>query len=299
MEKVFSLKDFVAKNKETVCYQDKFAILDLSGASTGKRKYQQLNQPIAACCILMVTNGEVNVVVDHVPYCLKENMILMLQGRRVVDGFHASDDCEGHCLIFDDDYLEMLVHEEKPPRELMITVWLRPVIECNKEDFAVLQHVAARIYFNLRRTGHAFIAGMLTNELRSFHYEMWNCLARNNPVAANPVTPYEKTAIRFIRLLQKNFRAERAVARYASELCVSPVFLIRAMKKVTNKTAGQWIDEAVIAESKIRLRKPGASIKEIANDLNFSDQASFSKFYKKNTGLSPSAYKKKAAYKIL
>jgi AraC-like DNA-binding protein len=66
------------------------------------------------------------------------------------------------------------------------------------------------------------------------------------------------------------------------------------MKKVTKKTAGQWLDEAIITESKILLRKPGGSIKEIAEKLHFSDQAAFSKFFKKNVGVAPLEYKKRS-----
>jgi AraC-like DNA-binding protein len=92
-------------------------------------------------------------------------------------------------------------------------------------------------------------------------------------------------------LLQSDFRTKHEVTYYASTLCVSSVFLTRAMKKATKKTAGQWIDEMLVAESKILLRKSGCSIKEIAEKLHFSDQASFSKFFKKNVGMSPSKYK--------
>ncbi|MDR1182796.1 MAG: AraC family transcriptional regulator [Bacteroidales bacterium] len=294
MKKEFTLKDFIAKNEESLHYENKFAILDLSNASKSKRQYHQLDQPLVNLCTLIVINGEVNITVDTIPYCLKENMMLIFEGRqRIINSFYASEDCEGHCLVFEDDYLEMLVHEEKPPREFMTNIWLAPVIKFDKDDFAVLQNVVERIYFNLRRPDHAFLSGMLKNELRSFHYEIWNALFRNNTIKSNAITPYEKTATRFIQLLQNNFRKEHEVAYYASELCVSSVFLTRAMKKVTRKTAGRWIDEVLVAESKILLRKPGSSIKEIADELKFSDQASFSKFFKKNTGEAPIEYKKK------
>jgi AraC-like DNA-binding protein len=291
MKKEFKIQDFIANNKESLHYENKFAILDLSNASKSKRQYHQLDQLIGFC-VLMITNGEVNITVDSISYCLKENMMLVFEGRqRIINSFDASKDCEGYCLVFDDDYLEMLVHEEKPPREFMTNIWLAPVIEFDKDDFAVLRDVVERIYFNLRRPHHAFLSGMLKNELRSFHYEIWNALSRNSTIKSNAITPYEKTATRFIQLLQNNFRKEHGLAYYASELCVSLVFLTRAMKKTTKKTAGQWIDEAIVTESKILLRKPGSSIKEIADELNFSDQASFGKFFKKNTGFTPTKYK--------
>jgi AraC-like DNA-binding protein len=294
MKKTFTLQDFIAKNKEIVYYENKFAILDLSDASKSKRQYLQLEQPLAVSGLLMVTTGEVNITIDSMPYRLKENMMLMLAGQGTVNSFYASENCEGHCLIFDNDYLDMLVHEERPPRELMTNIRLAPVAEFNKDDFAVLRNVVERIYFNLRRPDHAFLSGMLKNELRIFNYELWNAILQNRTVKIHTVTPYEKTAVQFIKLLHDNFRTKHEVAYYASILCVSPVFLTRAMKKATKKTAGQWIDEVIVAESKILLRKPGNSIKEIADKLHFSDQASFSKFFKKNTGVSPFEYKKRA-----
>jgi hypothetical protein len=215
MKKPFAIKDFIVKNSEALHYENKFAIFNLFDAAVSKRKYHQLNQPVAACCILMVTKGEVNVTIDSIPYCLRENMALLLEGQHVVDTFYASENCAAHCLMFDDDYLEMLVHDEVPPRELMTKIWLSPVVEFSKAEFAVLHNVVERIYFNLRRRDHVFLSGMLKNDLRSFYYEIWNFLLQNSAIKSNAATPYETTAIRFIRLLQQNFRTRREVAYYA------------------------------------------------------------------------------------
>jgi AraC-like DNA-binding protein len=294
MKKMFTLQEFIAKNKEIAHYENKFAILDLSKASIIKTQYHQLEQPIEVCGILMVTTGEVNITVDNVPHCLKKNRILILAGQRIINDFYASERCEGHCLIFDNDYLDMLVHEERPPRELMPNLWLTPMVELEEDEFAILWDVVRWISFNLHcHPKHPFLSGILKNELRIFNYELWNALLQNRTIKTQTITPYEKTASEFVRLLQKNFRAKHELAYYASTLCVSTVFLTRAMEKATKKTARQWIDEMLVVEAKILLRKPGCSIKEIAEKLHFSDQSSFSKFFKKNTGRSPSEYGKK------
>jgi AraC-like DNA-binding protein len=291
MKKALILNDIITLNGDIEHFENRFAVIDFSQSSKSKGKYFQMNQPLGGCCVFMVTKGEVNTIIDSIPYCLKKNMILMIEGQRVIDSFYTSEDCEGYCVIFDDDYLEMLVHEEKPPRELMTEVWVCPVVEMNQDDFIIIRDAMKRVLFNLRRSGHAFLSGMLKNELRSLHYEIWNLLFQKKSAQSDAKSPYEKTAMRFIQLLHDNFRKEHEVTYYASELCVSPVFLTRAMKKVTRKTAGQWINEVLAAESRILLRKPGSSIKEIAYELCFSDHASFSKFFKKNTGMSPSKYK--------
>ncbi|HPA24769.1 MAG TPA: helix-turn-helix domain-containing protein, partial [Candidatus Cloacimonas sp.] len=57
------------------------------------------------------------------------------------------------------------------------------------------------------------------------------------------------------------------------------------------KTAGAWINEMLLLESKVRLQDKSQSIAQIAYDLNFSDPSHFGKFFKKHTGASPLEYK--------
>jgi AraC-like DNA-binding protein len=49
----------------------------------------------------------------------------------------------------------------------------------------------------------------------------------------------------------------------------------------------------LLTEAKILLRKPDATVKQVADELNFGDQSSFGKFFKKHTGLTPVEYKNK------
>jgi AraC-like DNA-binding protein len=47
----------------------------------------------------------------------------------------------------------------------------------------------------------------------------------------------------------------------------------------------------VITEAKILLEDLGQSVASVAEQLNFSDQFFFSKFFKRHTGINPSQYK--------
>lgn len=95
----------------------------------------------------------------------------------------------------------------------------------------------------------------------------------------------------FRKLLHTHFREMKKVRSYAEKLCISEKSLNELVKKRTGKSASAIIYGQLIMEAK-RLLNTGISIKETAFQLNFDDPAHFSKFFKVNTGISPSDFQK-------
>jgi AraC-like DNA-binding protein len=95
----------------------------------------------------------------------------------------------------------------------------------------------------------------------------------------------------FQELVFHHYKEHRNVQYYADALFVSPKHLTETIKDVTGRTAGEWIDDAVILEAKVLLRNHEISIAQVAYDIHFPDQSSFGKYFKKHTGLSPSEYR--------
>lgn len=96
----------------------------------------------------------------------------------------------------------------------------------------------------------------------------------------------------FMRLVQEHHRHERAVTFYASRLFISPKYLSMLTKEAMGQSASEIIDGFVILEAKNLLRFSGKNIQQIAYELNFSTQSSFGKYFKHNTGMSPSEYQR-------
>lgn len=61
----------------------------------------------------------------------------------------------------------------------------------------------------------------------------------------------------------------------------------------------QLIQERVTLEAKKLLHLTYKSVKEIANELNFEDEFYFSRYFKKNVGLSPTHYREKVGISIV
>ena len=70
------------------------------------------------------------------------------------------------------------------------------------------------------------------------------------------------------------------------------------VKKQFSKSPSQLINERVVLETKKMLHLTYKTIKEIARELNFRDEFYFSRYFKKNVGVSPSVYRKKVGISI-
>lgn len=96
----------------------------------------------------------------------------------------------------------------------------------------------------------------------------------------------------FLKLLLKNFRQQHSVRFYSDILCVTDGYLNKAVRQVTGKTVGVCIAEIILSEAKYLLVHYDYKIEFISEQLNFTSAGSFSRFFKKYTLLTPTAYRK-------
>jgi len=142
-----------------------------------------------------------------------------------------------------------------------------------------------------KNEGHPFKNEIIYHAFNLFLYEMAAIAKKHRPNKNVKLTRKEDILISFIKMLSLHFKEERGVQFYADALFITPKHLSKTLKEITNKSGGELIDEMVIAEAKILLESMGQSVASVAEQLNFSDQFFFSKFFKRHTGINPSQYK--------
>lgn len=99
--------------------------------------------------------------------------------------------------------------------------------------------------------------------------------------------------IKFMKLLEFNFKDQKQLSFYTQKLFITDKYLIDICKKVAGKTPGTLLAEAILAEAKLLLALPEYNISSVSSELQYSSVAAFSKFFRKHTGISPMAYKNK------
>lgn len=119
----------------------------------------------------------------------------------------------------------------------------------------------------------------------------------NNICAINPVeSDLDSSGDNLIRAFKNavdnNYKKEHSTTYYANELHITPDHLNRTIKAKIGKTAKEYIQARIVTEAKRLLYFTNLSNKQIGYELGFNEPANFSAFFKKNTQLSPSNFKK-------
>lgn len=97
----------------------------------------------------------------------------------------------------------------------------------------------------------------------------------------------------FQQLIDKHFRDIKLPKEYADLLYITPNHLNALCQELVGKTAGDLIRDRVLLEAKRLLTNADETVTEIAYDLNFQDNSYFTRFFKKNEGVTPEEFRKK------
>ncbi len=92
-------------------------------------------------------------------------------------------------------------------------------------------------------------------------------------------------------LIEKHFRTKHTVAEYAELLNKSPKTIANVFAEVESFTPLALVHNRIMLEARRMLRYTDFTVQEIAFDLGFEDLQTFSRFFKRNEGISPSGYK--------
>ncbi|BBP75340.1 transcriptional regulator [Pseudomonas sp. Ost2] len=96
---------------------------------------------------------------------------------------------------------------------------------------------------------------------------------------------------RFNGLVEAHFRQQPSVEQLAHKVGISVAHLNSTCREWAGQSALQMIHQRLLLEAKRNLIYTRMTINQVADDLGFADPAYFSRFFRRLTGLSPSAFR--------
>lgn len=144
-----------------------------------------------------------------------------------------------------------------------------------------------KVYFD--QSECTCISQLVLCQLKAFFIGFHEYLQRNPQYRPDEVKSYRVRELfnRFMMLLEKDYKISRDVNYYAAQMSISSKYLTNIVNQVTGHTPKTIIDQYVILQLKLHLKRSTQSIKEMAWEFHFADVSFFCRYFKKHTGLTP------------
>lgn len=204
---------------------------------------------------------------------------------------NISADAFGYYMLFSSEFLSELI----PPVRMaeafpFLEISGTPLFRLAEDEMHHIKALIYKINDELQATESERIKA-IKMYLYLILLECKRSYEKQQLYVTNPSDDSATLVSRFRKLVSRHFLTKRKVADYAELLSVSPNHLNRVVKAGTAKTASDTISEMLLIEAKSLLKYTGNSVAEIAYHLNFSDPASFNRFFKACTNETPLLYR--------
>lgn len=150
------------------------------------------------------------------------------------------------------------------------------------------------IDFRTNNDDPAFRRETILHLLRIYYWDFYVHFQKKTRKRNTPLlnSNKESIAMKFAMLVFENRETHREVAYYADQRCISPLYLTKIIQEVNGRSARDMIADYTIIGIKTLLRNADITIKDVVRHSGFSSQSSFSRFFRKHTGMSPSEYRR-------
>jgi AraC family transcriptional regulator, transcriptional activator of pobA len=240
----------------------------------------------------ITVTGSLNMHIGLDEYAHRPGTLAFTFPNQTFSTSNVSDDASGYYMFFNAEFLNDIIPSIKIADEFpFYDVSGTPAFQIANEELENILVLVMNIHNELQhqKSGRdkaikMYVYLLLLEAKRSYQ--------RQNIGNAESFLPDSYKLInRFRKLVAQHYLNKKQVNDYAQMLGISPNHLNKIVKENTGKTASEVIKEMVLQEAKSLLLYTNNSVAEIAYRLDFSDPASFNRFFKTITNETPLVYR--------
>ncbi len=250
-----------------------------------------------ALTAVLVLDGSLTLSVDYRDITLPQKTLLMLSPMNTITGSSISTGGRFFLLMIKRDILDRIGSTLNPRPVIPATptfadFFLHPYFQLEESTYISLERSFQNLYYYLKDNRQNIRGFLIDHSLSILLLEILHFWSENTELNLDgkPLTRKKEIMSRFMSLIRDFGETQHNPAFYADRLFISVQYLSLISKEETGQTAARILASHLAKRARNMLRSPGASIKETAAKLNFADQSSFGKFFRKETGMTPKKY---------
>ena len=231
-----------------------------------------------------VERGMIRGQINHIPVELHANSCSVYFADSLLETPEVSADCVFYILGFTAKFAETL--QTHISQNQLSQLLMRPTWQISEEQMKIVQQYIALL--------RPVIDGNYTKAAYDLVRSLLHFLAQDYKVdvqQTHTLSRAEQICGQYLSLVEVHCREQHTVEWYASQMCLAPKYLSNVVKQTLSSSPNKCIDEALMRQAKSLLSSTSLSIQQISDRLGFQNQSHFGTFFKRQTGLSPKAFK--------
>ena len=241
------------------------------------------------CHLIVITQGTQTHMVDFVPMgCTEGSWLLVKPGQ--VHAFDLLSEWDGWLVVFKPEVLPAQsdarqVASASDMFESLPTL-VQPDYEAHLAGLSMIKQMAndVRLY-GQQSNGNLLMATALLHLL----VRLTIIVGARSPEVVGQVT--SNRFQRFKKLVETELHRQHHVHEYAQQLAYSEKTLNRTVLEVTGITAKAYLSQRIALQAKRLLVHTNQSVGAIGIELGFDEPTNFIKFFKREAGMLPTAFR--------
>lgn len=260
-----------------------------NGTGSHKPYFLKKATIIEGVVFLLCTEGNSIAKINSRTFTIKRGTLLTLLPGCICESIICSEDYSYEYMFFSVDFMTELYFPFNV--KLLEIINQSPLVNLTKVQFNDLIDFHAFIVKHYKKEDNLYRVQLAKNLLASFMTEVCDIYSNSQDIRTDVHGRKVETCRLFFRLLLEYIKSERTIQFYADKLCVTPKYLSQLVKEISGKPISEWINGIIIVIIKSMLKKTKMTISQISEELKFPSSSFFCRYFKKQTGITPSQYR--------
>jgi AraC family transcriptional regulator, transcriptional activator of pobA len=252
---------------------------------------------INAFITILCVKGSSKIILNMKKYTISENCLFLSTPNNIIQVEHWGD-CEIYITALNDDFAKQIKIDYRKALSIYLGMNRLPLIRLSKAESDILTDIFLDLSHDIISfRGSEYSSEIVNTSLNLAAFKFFSLTGKYRAAvqdySGKGESRKEDHYNKFIQLVERNFKKERNIGFYASQICITPKYLTSLVKRLTGRSAADWINGLVILEAKHLLKYSAMNIQEVADYLNFPNQSFFTQYFRRHTGLTPTSYRRK------
>lgn len=254
---------------------------------------EELSEP---CYLILLFDGLSSFSIDFTEYEYSGKNVLFLSPYQLLK-WHSSGASVVNLLKFHGDFYCIEYHKEEVACNgiLFNNIYEKPFVSVPDVVYEEINSIFMKLA-NFNASAESYDLSIV----KSYLQLILALSSKEKQVVMSNRSVYLQTEqiSDFQTVLERHFMESKSVSFYAAHYGLSVDAFSKKIKNHFGKSPSKLIQERLTLEAKRLLHLTHKNIKEIANELNFEDEFYFSRYFKKEVGVSPRLFREKTGISI-